>query len=160
SIVSHSGALFNAIAGQMTARDVGLCTFVAVGNEVDLSMFDVVEHCLAATDAQIVAMVLESVRDGHRLRELADAARARGKTLVALKLGRSAAGARATVAHASRLAGSAAAYQAWLADAGVPVLRTIEGVAGLAALVEHSPAKVRAGGLGVFTFSGGGGALI
>src|SRR5699024_3829513 len=79
SIVSHSGALFNAIAGQMEARDVGLCTFVSVGNEADLTMFDVVEHCLNHTDAEIVAMVMESVRDGHRLRELADAARARGK---------------------------------------------------------------------------------
>lgn len=160
TIVSQSGALFNAIAGQMAAQDVGLCSFVAVGNEADLSLLDVVEHCIDATDARIIAMVLESVQDGHRLRELADAARARGKLLVALKLGRSEAGARATVAHSSRLAGSVAAYRAWLADAGVPVVRTIEGIAAMAALVEHSSATVRAGGLGVFTFSGGAGALV
>lgn len=160
SIVSHSGALFNAIAGQMQPRNIGLGAFVSVGNEADLTMFDLVEYCVKQTDASVIAMIMESVRDGHRLRTIADSARARGKKLVALKLGRSEAGARATVAHSSRLAGSSAAYQAWLEDAGVPMLRSLESIPGLAAVVEHNPSRVRQGGLGVVTFSGGGSALV
>jgi len=160
SIISHSGALFNAIAGRMVAHDVGLNAFVSVGNEADITMLDLVEHSVLHSEAQVIAMIMESVRDGHRLRGIVEAARMRGKRLVALKLGRSAAGARATVAHSSRLAGSSAAYQAWLEDAGVPVIRTIEGIAGMAAIVEHSPVEARSGALGVITFSGGGSALV
>lgn len=160
SIVSHSGALFNAFAGQMEARNVGLSAFVAVGNEADVTMLDVVEHCVHRTDATIIAMVMESVRDGHRLREISAAARASGKQLLALKLGRSEVGVQATVAHSSRLAGSGAAYDAWLTDAGVPVLRTIDAVVAMAAILENSTAEVGNGGLGIVTFSGGAGAMI
>ncbi|QEE60429.1 hypothetical protein FVA74_01725 [Salinibacterium sp. dk2585] len=160
AIISHSGALFSAVAGQLEQREVGLDTFVSVGNEADVTMLDLVEYCVHQGESSVIAMIMESVRDGHRLRGLADDARARGKTLVALKLGRSVAGARATVAHSSRLAGSSAAYEAWLEDAGVPLLDSLESIAGLASIAEHSPAAVRRGGLGVVTYSGGGSALV
>ena len=93
-----------------------------------------------------------------RFRRLALAAYAAGKPVVALKIGGSAAGAAAAVAHSARLAGDNASYHALFASCGVATVKTLEGLMTAAALLDsygHCP-----GALGSLSTSGAGASLI
>ena len=135
SIAAHSGALFNSIASRLRRFGVGLSKFVPVGNEADLDMLDFLEFFITDEQTGVIGLIIEGLSDGGRLRELAGRARDAGKPIVALKLGRSDVGAGATIAHSSRLAGSARAYAALLRECGIATVPSIEALAGACALL-------------------------
>ncbi|HEY8579898.1 MAG TPA: CoA-binding protein, partial [Beijerinckiaceae bacterium] len=162
SIAAHSGALFDSLAPSLQRFGVGLSKFAPVGNEADLDLCDFLEYFIADEATRVIGLIVESLRDGARFHRLALAARAANKPIVALKLGRSAAGAQAALAHSSRLAGSARAYEALFAECGVPMVTSIESLAGAAAVLASTQPQ-RLGGdqaLVCITTSGGGGALL
>lgn len=135
SVVSHSGALMDGIARRLYRAGGALSKFVAAGNEADLNMLDYLEYLIADDSTRVIGLVIEALSDGPRFRDLALQARAAGKPVVALKIGRSAVGAQATLAHSSRLAGRARAYDALFREAGVASVATVEALAGGCALL-------------------------
>lgn len=135
SVVSHSGALFNHFARTLKRLGAGLSKFVPVGNEADLSMLDILEYLVDDPDTGVIGMIIEGVTDGARFRQLAERARAAGKPIVAFKLGRSRIGAESAVAHSSRLAGAARAYDALFRLCNIASVPTIEALAGGCALL-------------------------
>jgi acyl-CoA synthetase (NDP forming) len=158
SIFSHSGALFDAMAGRLAMAGAGLSLFASAGNEADLSVLDYMEYALSHAPTRVIALLIDSLDDGPRFRDLALRARAAGKHVVALKIGTSDAGAAAAIAHSSRLAGDAAAYQALFAAAGVATVHTLEGLMTAAALLDCYGS--RPGALGALSTSGAGASLI
>ncbi len=158
SIFSHSGALFDAMAGRLAMLGAGLSLFASVGNEADLSVLDFLEYGIGHAPTRVIALLIDSLRDGPRFRRLALAAHAAGKPVVVLKIGGSEAGAAAAVAHSSRLAGDDAAYRALFAVSGVATVKTLEGLMTAAALLDrygHRPGR-----LGALSTSGAGASLI
>ena len=158
SIFSHSGALFDAMAGRLSMLGAGLSLFASAGNEADLSVLDYMEYGIGHAPTKVIALLIDSLEDGPRFRALALRARAAGKHVVALKIGGSDAGAAAAVAHSSRLAGDAAAYQALFRAAGVATVKSLEGLMTAAALLDRHGA--RPGALGALSTSGAGASLI
>ncbi|MFM9968137.1 MAG: acetate--CoA ligase family protein [Burkholderiales bacterium] len=130
SIAAHSGALFNGVAPRLRQFGAGLSKYVAVGTEADLNVLDFLEYYIEDEDTGVIGLILEAIADGARFRQLAERARAAGKPIVALKLGRSVAGAGATVAHSTRLAGSARAYDALFEECRVASVPSVEALAG------------------------------
>jgi acyl-CoA synthetase (NDP forming) len=158
SIFSHSGALFDAMAGRLAMLGAGLSLFASAGNEADLSVLDYMEYGIGHAPTRVIALLIDSLEDGPRFRDLALRAHAAGKPVVALKIGGSAAGAAAAVAHSSRMAGDAASYQALMDVSGVSTVRTLEGLMTAAALLDkygRHPGK-----LGALSTSGAGASLI
>jgi acetate---CoA ligase (ADP-forming) len=158
AILSHSGALFDTMAGRLTALGAGLSVFVSAGNEVDLDLLDYLEYVIEDAATRVVALVLDGVSDGNRFRLLCERARRLGKPLVALKIGTSEIGAAAAVAHSSRLAAGARAYAALFEAGGVSTVTSLEGLMTAAALLSFY--GKRQGGLAAFSTSGVGAALI
>jgi acyl-CoA synthetase (NDP forming) len=158
SIFSHSGALFDAMAGRLAMLGAGLSLFASAGNEADMSVLDYMEYALTHAPTRVIALLIDSLEDGPRFRRLALAAHAAGKPVVALKIGGSEAGAAAAVAHSSRLAGNDAAYRALFRASGVATVQTLEGLMTAAALLDrYGP---RPGALGALSTSGAGASLI
>ena len=83
---------------------------------------------------------------------------AAGKNVVALKIGGSEAGARAAVAHSSRIAGDNAAYAALFEASGVATAASLEGFMTAAALLDRYGRCP--GGLGAMSTSGAGASLL
>ena len=158
AIFSHSGALFDAMTGRLTAAGGGLSLFASAGNEADMSVLDYLEYALTHAPTKVIALLIDSVEDGPRFRDLAIRAHALGKPVVALKIGGSEMGAAAAVAHSSRMAGDAASYQALMDASGVATVRTLEGFMTAAALL--SQYGRRPGKLGALSTSGAGASLI
>ena len=158
SIFSHSGALFDAMAGRLTMAGEGLSLFASAGNEADMSVLDYMEYAITHAPTKVIALLIDSLEDGARFRALALRAHAAGKPVVALKIGGSEAGAAAAIAHSSRLAGDAASYRALLDASGVAVVSTLEGLMTASALLARHGR--RPGMLGALSTSGAGASLI
>ena len=158
SIFSHSGALFDAMAGRLAMLGAGLSLFASAGNEADMSVLDYMEYGIGHAPTRVIVLLIDSLDDGPRFRRLALAAHAAGKHVVALKIGGSEAGAAAAVAHSSRMAGDDASYHALFAVSGVATVKTLEGLMTAAALLDRygsCPGK-----LGSLSTSGAGASLI
>lgn len=158
SIFSHSGALFDAMAGRLAMLGAGLSLFASAGNEADLSVLDYMEYGIGHPPTRVICLLIDSLDDGARFRRLAQAAYEAGKHVVALKLGKSEAGAAAAVAHSSRMTGDDAAYGALFAAAGVAAAETLEGLMTAAALLDRYGR--RPGALGSLSTSGAGASLL
>jgi acyl-CoA synthetase (NDP forming) len=158
SIFSHSGALFDAMAGRLAMAGGGLSLFASAGNEADMSVLDYMEYAITHEPTKVIALLIDSLQDGPRFRALALRAHAAGKPVVALKIGGSEAGAAAAIAHSSRLAGDAASYRALLDVSGVAVVSTLEGLMTASALL--SKYGRRPGRLAALSTSGAGASLI
>ena len=158
SIFSHSGALFDAMAGRLAMLGAGLSLFASAGNEADMSVLDYMEYGISHAPTRVIVLLIDSLDDGPRFRQLALKAYEAGKHVVALKIGGSEAGAAAAVAHSSRLAGDDASYHALFAASGVATVKTLEGLMTAAALLDRygsCPGK-----LGSLSTSGAGASLI
>ena len=162
SFVSHSGALFGGTVRTLRRLGLGFSKFVTVGNEIDLTMLDILEYLIEDPSTRVIGLIIEGLSDGPRLRTLASHAVAKGKVIVALKVGRSAVGAGAAFAHSSRLAGKARAYDALFRASGIASVRSIEALASGCALLASRDSRAVAGdqSLVCVTTSGAGGALM
>jgi acyl-CoA synthetase (NDP forming) len=110
SLVTQSGSVGNAIVMRLAARGIGLAKWAAVGNEAGVTALDVIGYLIADPQTRVIACFVESARDGRRWAQLAARAQAAGKPFIAVKGGRSQAGALAVQSHSGKAAGS---YQAW-----------------------------------------------
>jgi acetate---CoA ligase (ADP-forming) len=158
SIFSHSGALFDAMAGRLGMLGAGLSLFASAGNEADLSVLDYMEYAIGHDPTLVIALLIDSMDDGQRFRRLALTAAKAGKRVVVLKIGGSEAGAQAAVAHSSRLAGDSAAYNALFKASGVAVASTLEGFMTASAMLDKYGHQQ--GRLGAMSTSGAGASLI
>lgn len=137
AVLSHSGALFSSVVslGDEMGSGLGYSYFVSAGNEADLDVLDYMEYVIEDEPTRIVALILDGIGDVERFRALCRTAGERGKRVVALKIGQSETGVDATLAHSSRLAGSARGYRALFAECGVVQAPSLEVFVGACAVL-------------------------
>lgn len=153
-VVLQSGALASAVLAFAQGHAIGLSLLVAMGNETMISVTDVVDYLLEDDSTRSIALFLESIRHPDELRRVAEKARARRKTIVALKIGRSEASSRSALAHTGALVGDDAINDAALRQLGIIRVSSLEDLlttAGLAGYTEPLPGRR----MGVVTPSGG-----
>jgi acetyltransferase len=92
---------------------------VSSGNEAVVDFADVLAFMAADPRIRVVAGYLEGVRDGRKLRDAAAVARAHGKPVVLLKVGRVAESAAAAASHTGALTGAYSVYRAALSQWGI-----------------------------------------
>ena len=103
SLISQSGAVATAILDWARTTGVGFSKFISLGNTVDIDEVEVLQYLCGDAETNTVVLYLESLSHG---RAFLDAARSvtRIKPIIAMKVGRSAAGARAAASHTGALA--------------------------------------------------------
>ncbi|MBB4930443.1 acyl-CoA synthetase (NDP forming) [Lipingzhangella halophila] len=126
AFVLQSGALTTSLLSLADARDVGLSLMVAMGNEAMLSLSDVVDYLVDDPATKVIALFVESIRDTDAFRAAAQRALRAGKPVVAIKVGRSQAGARAALAHTGSLVGDDSVVDAAFRQMGVIRVRSLE----------------------------------
>jgi acetyl coenzyme A synthetase (ADP forming)-like protein len=109
AFVSQSGAICQAVIDWGTGMGFGFSRIASLGNQADLSEAEVIAALAADPYTRVITMYLEGVKDGPRFLQVVDDA-ARHKSIVALKVGRTAAGKRAVSSHTGALAGQETAY--------------------------------------------------
>ena len=157
AITSQSGALGYALM-QAAERGFSVCHMTTAGNATDLDICDLAAYQLSMPECRAVALAVEGLRDGRRIALLGEAARAAGKPVVVLKLGRGEAGAAAAVSHTGSLAGSAAAWSAAFKRAGMVEVEDFDALLETASLFAKAP-RPTAKGVAIVTPSGGAGIM-
>jgi acyl-CoA synthetase (NDP forming) len=136
-IVLQSGGLASVVLHMASSRNIGVSRLVATGNEAMITATDVIAYLVADERTRAIAAFLEGIRDPARFRKLAEAAMEAGKPIVVLKVGRSAAGQQAALAHTGAVAGDEAVVRAALADLGVVQVDSLEDLLVTADLLAH-----------------------
>jgi acetate---CoA ligase (ADP-forming) len=159
AIASHSGALLGVLGHRAVQANQGLSYLVSNGNEMDLDLCDFTEFFLEDASTQVVAVLMEGLKDGRRFLQLAERAHELGKKIVVLKVGKSERGAITTLAHTARMAGSGDVYEAAFRQYGIISTDTVETFLAAAQMAAHQPAP-RGGRILVMTSSGAGASLM
>ncbi|HET8565543.1 MAG TPA: GNAT family N-acetyltransferase [Solirubrobacterales bacterium] len=137
--VSQSGALGLALAEFTEERRLGVSSFASVGNRADVTANDFLEFWEEDGRTEVALLYIESFSDPRRFSRVS---RRVGRKLpvVAMKSGRSAAGARAASSHTGALlAASDRTVDALFEQSGVVRAETLEEMLDLAALFSSQP---------------------
>lgn len=137
---SQSGALGLAIIDYANLLGLGLSWFISAGNKADLSGNDVLQYVETDPHTDLVLLYLESFGNPRKFARIARRV-AKTKPIIAVKSGRSTAGARATSSHTGALlAASDATVDALFHQAGVIRTDTLAELFDVAALMASQPA--------------------
>ena len=118
SVISQSGALCVAILDWAAKEKMGCAKVVSFGNKADLGEVDFLEALAEDDSTRVIVGYLESIDQGDAFLTAAEQAAA-VKPVVVLKVGVTAAGAKAASSHTGSLAGADMAYGAAFRRAGV-----------------------------------------
>ncbi len=154
---SQSGALGVAILDYAAQLNIGISSFVSVGNKPDVSGDDLLLYWEDDPSTDVILLYLESFGNPRRF---ARAARRIGKKkpIVAVKSGRSSAGARAAASHTGSLATLDVAVDSLFRQAGVVRTDTLESLFDVTALLANQPLPAGRR-VGIVTNAGGPGIL-
>ncbi|GAB2996745.1 CoA-binding protein [Amycolatopsis acidiphila] len=156
AVVAQSGGLGFALFNDGLGRGLGFSHVVSTGNEVDLDLADVAEHLVQDPATRVLLLFVEGLTDPGRLAKIGAAARAQGKQVIAAKVGTTAAGRRAALAHTAHDPGDGAQFARALDEGGVLLAADQEELVDLAMVFSRT--RVPAGRrVGVVTTSGGAG---
>lgn len=154
AIVGQSGGLLMAIKRTLEERGIDVGYIITSGNETGLNNADYIRYFAADPQTKVIVTYLESIRDAESYLSACRAARDAGKPVIVMKLGASAEGRAAAMAHTGALAGAMEAFDAVAGAAGVCRARSLDDVIELVEYFMH--AKLPQGPrLGAVTFSGG-----
>lgn len=158
-VVSQSGGILGALLSRAAARGIGLSKLVSTSNEVDLELSDFIDHLADDPATQVIALYIETVRHPARFSAACLKAARHGKPVVAFKIGRSEAGAKAAVSHTGALAGADRMYDALFRQVGVIRAQTFSDLIDIpAALVTGR--RLRGNRVAILTSTGGAGTLV
>ncbi len=135
---SQSGGLGIAILGEAVARDLGLSSFVSMGNKADVSGNDLLQWWEQDDATNVILLYLESFGNPRKFSRIARHV-GRSKPIVALKSGRTQAGTRAASSHTAALASSDQAVDALFRQTGVVRVETIEELFDVGEILAHQP---------------------
>ncbi|WP_028063415.1 bifunctional acetate--CoA ligase family protein/GNAT family N-acetyltransferase [Solirubrobacter soli] len=137
--VSQSGAFGAAAIDGMSRRGIGLSAFVSLGDKADLSSNDVLQYWEQDPATQVVALYLESFGNPRKFGRVARRV-ARAKPVLAVKAGRTSAGARAASSHTGALIAAADdTVDALFASAGVIRCDGLDDLLDAAAVLAEQP---------------------
>jgi acetyltransferase len=101
SFVSQSGALGVAILDWAIKNNIGLSSFISIGNAADVSFADIINYLKNDEKTKAVCLYIESLKDGRSFLKAAEELK---KPIIVLKAGSTASGAKAAFSHTAALA--------------------------------------------------------
>jgi len=125
AIVTQSGAFGAAALDHLSGKQMGVSKFVSFGNKADVTASEMLNYLLYDPLTQVILLYSESIDNGREFMKVARAVTAK-KPIIALKVGRSAAGARAAASHTGSIAGSDEIYASAFKQVGVLRARDLE----------------------------------
>jgi acetate---CoA ligase (ADP-forming) len=154
---TQSGALGLAILEYVTRRNLGMSTFASIGNKADVSSNDLIQFWANDERTDVILLYLESFGNPRKFAQIARRV-ARHKPIVAVKAGRSSAGARAASSHTGARATNDVLIDTLLRQSGVIRTHTLEEMFDVAALLANQPIP-DSGRVAIVTNAGGPGIL-
>lgn len=153
SVLAQSGNVIDSLTHYAARRGMGFGRIISLGNAIGASFPRYLEYLREDPETQVIAMYLEGIREGQALVRAARETVTR-KPVIALKVGRSGAGARAAASHTGSLAGDDVIVDAALRQAGIIRVCNVDELFDMAQVLSACP--LPAGGRLAILSEGGG----
>ncbi len=157
AFISQSGAICTAILDFSAKERIGFSHFISLGSMLDVDFGDIIDYLGADPKVGSIVMYVESLTR-HRNFMSASRAVSRIKPIIALKAGRTRAGAAAAASHTGAMAGEDAVYDAAFQRAGIVRVKTFEELFDTAEILSRK-GRFCGPGLAILTNSGGPGVM-
>ncbi len=138
ALLSQSGAMGLTILEYARNLNMGISTFVSIGNLADVSAIDLLQYWETDPATAVILLYMESFGDPRRFSRVARRVSAR-KPIVAVKSGSTPAGSRAASSHTGALATSDVASEELFRRAGIIRVNAMEELFDVAALLSTQP---------------------
>ena len=155
--VSQSGALGGGFLNILKDLNLGFAQFISIGNQADVNAETAMQYWENEDDVKQILLYMESIQNPANFRELATRI-SKKKPILALKAGRSAAGASAASSHTGSLAGADKAANALLRQSGVIREYSLENLFATAKVFDNCPIP-KGDRVAIITNSGGPGIM-
>lgn len=157
ALVSQSGALCTAILDWAQVSDVGFSSVISMGASADVDFGEILDFLVNDPQTESILLYIEGIRNARSFMSALRAA-ARVKPVIAVKVGRHAAGMKAAQSHTGALVGGDDVFDAALRRAGVV---RVQSVTQLFALAKAMSSRYRKCGnrLAIVTNAGGPGVI-
>jgi acetyltransferase len=158
ALVSQSGAICTAILDWAEKNDIGFSAVVSTGIAADLDFGDYLDYLISDPRTKAILLYIEGIKNSRSFMSSLRAA-ARIKPVIALKVGRHAAGAAASMSHTGALVGSDETFSAALSRSGVLRVDTIGQLFAAAKALSSTQYQVDSERLVIITNGGGPGVM-
>jgi acetyltransferase len=135
---TQSGALGQIILEYAKNLNIGLSTFVSIGNRADVSSNDLLQYWGKDPSTRVILLYLESFGNPKKFVRIARSITPT-KPVIVVKSGRTSAGFRAATSHTGALATGEVASEALFAQTGMVRVDTLEELFEVANLLYHQP---------------------
>ncbi|MEM3617955.1 MAG: CoA-binding protein [Candidatus Bathyarchaeia archaeon] len=125
AIVTQSGAFGVATLDYLAGKQIGVSKFVSFGNKCDVDEAEMLHYLYYDDETKVILLYVEDIKNGKAFIEAASKL-TRKKPIIALKAGKTEAGARAAASHTGAMAGSDQIYNAAFAQTGILRVRDME----------------------------------
>ena len=157
AIVTQSGAFGVAALDYLTGLQIGVSKFVSFGNKCDVNEAEMLQYLLYDEGTKVIMLYVEDIKSGREFLKVAEKV-TKKKPIVALKAGRTEAGARAAASHTGAMAGSDRIYDAVFEQTGILRAKDMEEFFDIGkALTMQLPATGK--NIGIITDAGGPGIM-
>jgi acetyl coenzyme A synthetase (ADP forming)-like protein len=157
AFLTQSGAMGLVVLEYATNLNVGISTFVSLGNRSDISPTDLLHYCEQDPATRVILLYVETFGDPRKFSRVARRVSA-AKPIVAVKGGSTAAGSRAAMSHTGALATPDIVSDALFRQAGIIRVDSVEQLFDVAALLSTQPVP-RGRRLAIVTNGGGPGII-
>jgi len=138
AFLSQSGAMGLVVLEYASNLDIGISTFVSVGNRMDISSNDLMEYWEQDSSTDVILLYLESFGNPRKFSRVARRVTAK-KPVIAVKGGSTMAGSRAAASHTGAMATSEVVSDALFHHAGIIRVNLMEEMFDVAALLSNQP---------------------
>jgi len=118
SVLAQSGNVIDSLTHYARMRGVGFSKIISVGNAIGVNFHEYIDYLKDDPDTKVIMTYLEGIKEGNSLVRVVRET-AKKKPVIALKVGRSSAGARAAASHTGSLAGDEVIVDAAFRQAGI-----------------------------------------
>ena len=154
-LVTQSGALAGASVYYCQAQRIGLSKVIALGNEAVIGVAEVIDYLVSDPHTSAIAVMMEAIRSPGAFIRAAGRSLDAGKPIVALKAGRTEAGARVAAAHTGAMADDDRVVDAVLRQLGVIRVPSLEALMTTAFLLTRLGRPLTGNRLAAIGISGG-----
>ena len=138
SVIAQSGNVIDSLTHYAKMRRVGFSRIISAGNAVGVKFHEYINFLKDDPDTKVIMVYLEGIKEGSELVRVARET-IKQKPIVALKVGRTAAGARAAVSHTGSLAGDDLIVDAAFRQAGITRVSNADELFDMAEVFNRAP---------------------
>jgi acetyl coenzyme A synthetase (ADP forming)-like protein len=157
AVVTQSGAFGAAAIDSLAGQEMGLSKLISFGNKIDVAEQDILLYLLQDEKTKVILLYIEGIIDGRKFMEAAEKV-TKHKPVIALKAGKTQAGARAALSHTGSIAGSDRIYDGVFKQVGILRARNMEGFFDLAKALALQPIA-KGNNIAIITDAGGPGIM-